>query len=140
MLFYLPYFPPETFGSFDIRLLVCFCVMPSQLLVEFSFVVLECPVFFFFCIVLIFVYISLISLLSPQLSGLFPQVVLLFFLVLSSPFSSHIFQDLFFLPFWSVFADFFIWVSSRISHSGFDCFFLLIEGIPIFSHTNFAPA
>ena len=94
----------------------------------------------FVCIVLPFVDISLISLLSPELSSLFPQVVQLFFLVLSFPFCSHIFQDLFVLPFWPVCVDFFICVSSRISHPGFDCFFVLIEGIPIFSHTNFAPA
>ena len=68
----------------------------------------------FVCIVLPFVDISLISLLSPELSGLFPQVLLLFFLVLSFPFCSHIFQDLFVLTFWPVFVDFFC-VSSRIS-------------------------
>ena len=61
----------------------------------------------FVCIVLPFVDISLISLLSPEFSGLFPQVVLLFFIVLSFPFCSHIFQDLFDLPFWAVFVDFF---------------------------------
>ena len=60
----------------------------------------------FVCIVLPFVDISLVSLLSPELSCLFPQVVLLFFLVLSFPFSSYIFQDLNVLPFWSVFVDF----------------------------------
>ena len=53
----------------------------------------------FVCIVLLFVDISLISLLWPELSGLFPQVVLLFFLVLSFAFCSHIFQDLSVLPF-----------------------------------------
>ena len=50
-------------------------------------------------IVLPFVDISLISLLSPALSGIFLQVVLLFFLVLSFPFCSHISEDLFVLPF-----------------------------------------
>ena len=44
MLFWLPYFSPKSFDFFSIRLLVCFCVMPSQLLIEFSFVVSECPV------------------------------------------------------------------------------------------------
>ena len=43
----------------------------------------------FYCIVLPFVDISLISLLSPVLSGLFPQVVLLFFLALPFPFCSY---------------------------------------------------
>ena len=45
----------------------------------------------FVCIILPFVDISLVFLLSQEPSGLFPQVVLLFFLVLSFPFSSHIF-------------------------------------------------
>ena len=45
----------------------------------------------FVCIVLPFVDISIVYLLSLEPSGLFPQVVLLFFLVLSFPFSSHIF-------------------------------------------------
>ena len=53
----------------------------------------------FVCIVLTFVDISLISLLSPELSGLFPHVVLLFFLVMSFAFCSHIFQDLSVLSF-----------------------------------------
>ena len=87
----------------------------------------------FVCIVLPFVNISLISLLSPELSGLFPQVVLLFFLVLSFPFCSHIFQDLFCFTILACFRRFFICVSSRISHPGFGCFFVLIEGIPIFT-------
>ena len=59
-----------------------------------------------FVSILPFVNISLITLLSPELSGLFSQVVLLFFLVLSFAFCSHIFQDLSVLPFWPVFVDF----------------------------------
>ena len=66
----------------------------------------------FVCIVLLFVDISLILLLSRVLSGLFPQVVLLFFLVLPFPFGSYIFQCLsfffFFLSFWLAFVDFFL--------------------------------
>ena len=58
------------------------------------------------CFVCIVFDISLTSLLLPELSRLFPQVVLLFILVLSFPFWSHIFQDLFVLPFWPVFVDF----------------------------------
>ena len=61
----------------------------------------------FVCIVLPFVNISLISLISPELSGLFPQVVLLFFPVLPFPFCSRIFQCLpFVLSFWPVFVVF----------------------------------
>ena len=48
----------------------------------------------FVCIVLPFVDISLIFLLSPAPSGLFPQVVLLFFNVLPVPFCSRLFQRL----------------------------------------------
>ena len=97
-------------------------------------------IFCFICIVLPFVDISLIFLLSPVLSGLFPQVVLLSFLVLPFPFCSYIFQCLsFVLSFWVVFVYFFIYVSSRISYPGFDFFFVLFERIPIFSQTNFAP-
>ena len=87
----------------------------------------------FVCIVLSLVDISLVSLLSPEYSGLFPQVVLLFF-PMSFPFSFHIFLDIFVLPFWRVFVDFFIWVASRTSHPGFDGFFVLFGGTQ-FSHT-----
>ena len=60
----------------------------------------------FVFIVLFFVDIFLIFLLSPVLSGLFPQVVLLFFLVLPFPFCSNIFLRLsFVLSFWPVFVD-----------------------------------
>ena len=44
LCFWLPYFSPESFGLFCIWLLICFRVISSQLLIEFSFVVLECPV------------------------------------------------------------------------------------------------
>ena len=60
----------------------------------------------FVCNFLPFVDISLISLLSPEPSDLSPQVVLLFFLVLSFAFCSQIFQDLSTLPFWPVFVYF----------------------------------
>ena len=95
---------------------------------------------YFVCIVLPFVDISLISLLSPELSGLFPQVLLLFF-------SRVVFSILFpYIPgsfcftILACFRRFFICVFSRISHPGFDCFLVLFEGIPIFLRTNFAPA
>ena len=57
-------------------------------------------------IVLPFVDISLIFLLSPALSGLFPQVVLFFFPVLPVPFS-RLFQRLSFFSFWLVIVVFF---------------------------------
>ena len=107
-------------------------VVGTFLLMEFSFVVFECPV------LSILYYPLSTSLLSPELSGLFPQEVLLFFLVLSFAFCSHIFQVLFVLPFWTVFVDIFICVSSLIFllvltvSSGF------LRGAPIFLHTNFA--
>ena len=71
--------------------------------------------FFFRCfgmscfvyIALPLVDISLIILLSPILSGLFPQVVLLFFLVLAFSFYFYIFQRLsFVVSFWPVFVNF----------------------------------
>ena len=97
---------------------------------------------YFVCIVLPFVDISLIFLLWPALSGLFTQVVLLFFSCVACfcflfPLIS---APLFFLSFWFVFVVYFICISSGIFHPGFDCFFVLFEGIPIFSQTNFAPA
>ena len=94
--------------------------------------------FVFFCIVLRFVDIFLIFLLLLVFSGLFPQVVLLFFLVLPLPFCLYMFQRLFFvLSFWPVFVNFFICISGRISHPGFNFIFVLFERIPIFSQTNF---
>ena len=64
-------------------------------------------IYCFFCIALPFVNISLIFLLSIVLSSLLPQVVWLFFLVLSFAFCSDMFQRLsFVLLFWPVFVDF----------------------------------
>ena len=93
----------------------------------------------FVCIVLAFVDISLIFLLSPALSGLFPQVVLLFFLVSPVPFFPAYFSASLFCIILACFRSFVICVSSRISHPGFDCFFVLLGGISIFSQTNFKP-
>ena len=53
----------------------CFRVIPSHLLVEFPFIILECPVLSG----LLYPFISLIFHILPIHSGLFPQVVLLFF-------------------------------------------------------------
>ena len=82
---------------------------------------------------------STIFLLWLVYSGLFLQVVLLFFTVFPFRFCSKVFQRLsLVLSFWPVFGDVFICVSSRISHPGFDYFFVLFEGFPIFSQRNFA--
>ena len=78
----LPYFSAKLFGFSFIRLLVFFRVISSNLLVEFSFIVSECPV----CIDLPFVDISLIFLLSPILSSLFPLAVLFCFVFFVLPF------------------------------------------------------
>ena len=56
------------------------------------------------------------------------------FLVLFSPFSSHIFQDLFVLPFWPVFVDFL----SAFPVEFPSCFFVLLRGSE-FSHTTILP-
>ena len=117
-VFWLPYFNPKSFGFFGIRLLVCFCVIPSQLLIKFSFFVLECSV-----LSLLFypLSISLISLFSPVLSGLFPQVVVIFSRVAFSFLFLHIPASFFCFIILACFPRlFFICVSSRISYSGFD--------------------
>ena len=99
-----------------------------------------------FCFVFIispFVDISFISLLSPVFSGLFFQVVLLFFFfrVVFSFLFLHIPASFFCFIIFACFRSFFYFcVSSRISHLGFDFYFSLFKGIPIFSQTNFAPA
>ena len=128
MFFWLPYLSPKSFGFSCIRLLVCFRVIsPHQLLVEFSFVALECPCFV--CIVLLFVDISLICLLSPILFGLFPQIVLLFFSRVAFSFLFlHIQASFFCFIILACFRRFFFCVSCRISHPGFDSFFMLFEG------------
>ena len=91
----------------------------------------------FVCIVLPFVDISLITLLLPLLSGLFPQGVLLFFLVLPFPFCLYTFQHLLFvLSSRPVFVDFFICVSSWITHPDFVFFF--VRGSQ-FSHKLISP-
>ena len=93
--------------------------------------------FNFVCVVLPFIDIFLIFVLLPVLPGLFPQVVLLFFLF---SFCLYMFQRISFVTsLWALFVDFFICVSSRISHPGFDYFLVLFEGLSIFLQTNFAP-
>ena len=91
----------------------------------------------FVCIVLPFVDISVIF-LWPVFSDLFPQVVLLF-----PPCCLFLLPPLILAPLFIIracFRSFFICDSSLISHPGFCCFFVLFEGIPIFSQTNYAPA
>ena len=46
MVFLFPYFILKLFGFFWICLLVCPCTLATNLLVEFSFVILECPIMF----------------------------------------------------------------------------------------------
>ena len=47
MFSWLLYFTPKLFGFSCIRLSVCFRVISPNLLVEFPFVVLECPALYF---------------------------------------------------------------------------------------------
>ena len=93
--FWLAYFSPKSFRFFGIWLLVFFRVTPLAIVDRIFFRCFgkSC----FVCSVLPFVDISLISLLLPARSGLFPQVVLLFFLLLPFPFCSRIFQRLSFV-------------------------------------------
>ena len=94
----------------------------------------------FVCIVLLFVDISLIFLLSPVLSGLFPQVSLFFSCVAFSFSSLNVSASFLCLIILVYFHRFFICISSQISHPGFDFFFMLFEGIPISAQINFALA
>ena len=85
----------------------------------------------FVFIVLPFVDISLILLLLPVLSGLFPQVVLLclcypFFFVSACSCGFPLFSH------FGLFSWIFSSVSSKISYPGFDFFFVLFEEISIF--------
>ena len=139
MFFWLSYFRPKSFGFICIQLLVCFRVI-SQLLVEFFFVVLECPVFFFlYCFTLCRYLFNLPSfastfwLISSSSIVIFSCVAFSFlFLHIPSSYLCFIilacFRRFFYLRFQSNFP------------SGFDFFFVLFEGIPIFSQTNFASA
>ena len=90
----LPYFSSKPFDFFGIRVVGMFSCHPLPIVDRIFFC---CSgKICFVCIVLAFVDIFLISLPSPALSGLFPQVVL-FFLVLPFPFSSRIFWRLSFV-------------------------------------------
>ena len=80
----------------------------------------------FVCIVLPFVEISLTFLLSPVLTRIFPQVVLIFFLFCFFSFLSlKVLASFLCFIMLACFRGFFICVSSRISHPGFDFFFVL---------------
>ena len=136
--FWLPYFSLKTFGFSSIRLLVCFCVISSHLLVEFSFVVFEYHVLsaLFYPCRYVFNLPSFANISWP-----ISTTRIVIFLVLPFPFCLHVpasFLCFIILAFF--FVDFFTCVSCRISYPGFDFFFVLFEGIPIFPQTNFAPA
>ena len=78
MFSWFPYFTPKLFSFLCISLLGCLRTVWPYLLIEFSFIVLECPV-----LSVLFPPLSisfLIFLLTPVLSRLFSQIVLLFFL------------------------------------------------------------
>ena len=77
---WLPYFTPKLFSFLCTLFLVCLRAISPYLFVEFSFVVLECPVFSVF-----FFYLFSIYFWSPplhELTGLFPRSALLFVLIL----------------------------------------------------------
>ena len=132
MLFWFLYFRPKSFDVF-VGMFLCH-TLPGVDRIFCCCFGMSC----FVCIVLPCVDISLIAFFSSELSGLFPQVVLLFFtwcLFHSVPTYSRIFC----FTIWACFCRFFFCISSWISHPGFDCFVVLFEGIPIFSQNNFAP-
>ena len=135
ILFIHSAFPLCLFGCHIFYKIVRFLLHPvvgmflCHLLQVVSRIFFRCfGMFYFVCIVLPFVDMFSIFLLSPVLLGLFLQVVLLFFLVLPFHFvptysSVILFQH---IPasFWPV-CRFFICVSCRISHPGFDFFIVL---------------
>ena len=107
MFLRLPYFSPKSFGFFYIWLLVYFRVTPSQLLIEFSFVVSECPV------LSVLFYPLSISLYS----SFFGQYFLVYFLLLCCYFSP-----------WCLFLLSAYFSSSLSYHSGlFSYFFICVS-------------
>ena len=88
----------------------------------------------FVCIVLPFVDISLVFLLSLEPSS---SCTVIFSRVVFSILFPHILGP-FCFTILACFRNFFIWVSSRTSHPGLDCFFVLFRG-PQFSHTLILP-
>ena len=122
MFSWLPYFSLKLFGFSCIRLLIFFSVISSHLLVEFSFVVLECPVLF------VLSYPLSISLKSSFFRHYFHVYFLklycyfflccliLFFSICSSvfPLFYHFgrFSDIFYLSFQSNFPSWFWFFSS----------------------------
>ena len=119
---------------FGVRLSVCFGVMSPQLSIEFSLFwnVLFCLYYFTLCR-----YLFNLPSFPRTFWFISSSCTVIFSLVVFSFLFPHILGP-FCLTFWPIFVNFFICVSSRISHPGFDCFFVLFEGIPIFSHTNFS--
>ena len=138
MFSWLPYFSPKLLGFSCIRLLVCFRVISPNLLIEFPFVVLECSVFQY-CFNLCRYLFNL-----PSFASIFWFISSCCFVIFSCvAFSFMSLHDLTFflcLIILAYFRRFFICVSNRISHPGFDFFLMLFMGIPILSQTNFAPA
>ena len=94
------------------------------------FILVLPPVFFYYSG--LFSYLFNLSSLASTFCFFLPQVVLLFFLVLPVPFCSRLFQRLSFFIILVCLFRFFICVSSRISHPGFDCLFVLFGGDPNF--------
>ena len=91
----------------------------------------------FVCIVLLFIDIYFMFLFSPVL---FPSSCIVIFSCIAFNFLFLYIQAPFFC--FIILAGFrriIICVSRRISHLGFDFFFVLFEKIPIFSQNNFAP-
>ena len=139
LFLWFSYFSPKSLGFFCIRLLVCFCVTPSQLLIDF-FSLFWKALFCLYCFTLCRYLFNLLSLastfwfISSSCTVIFSPCCL--FLL---PPPTFISAPLF-LIIRTFFRIFFICDSSLISHPGFCCCFVLFEGIPIFSQTNFAPA
>ena len=124
MFSWLPYFSSKLFGFSCIRLLVCFRIISSDL-IEFHFVVLECPV-----LSILFYTLPVLSVCFLKLNCYFSLCCLFFFV---SRCASRSFRP--------VLVDFFLFAFPvEFSILVLIFFFVAFEGIPIFSRSNFPPA
>ena len=132
-------FTAKLFSFSCIRFLVYFRVISSNLFVEFSFVVLECPVLSI--LFSPFVEIFLIFLFFPRTFWFISSCCIVIFSCATFSFlSQHLPAFFFCFIIFTSFCRFLICVFSRISYPGFDFLFVLLKGTLIFLQTNFAPA
>ena len=139
MFSWLLYFNPKSFDFSCIILLVYFPVTSFHLLVEFSFVfwnILFCLYYFSLCR-----YLFNLPSFANTFWFISSSWVFIFSCVAFSFLSLHVPASVLCFIILASFRRFFlIFVFSQISHPGFDFFFVIFEGIPMFSQTDIAPA